>query len=69
MVKNQKNVAVILCYFSANYVSVQVQTVIDRLGLSHVVDTRVGDEHNRGLSGGERRRVSIGVQLVNAPSE
>ena len=43
--------------------------MIDRLGLSHVVDTRVGDEHNRGLSGGERRRVSIGVQLVNAPSE
>ena len=46
----------------------QVQTVIDRLGLSHVVDTRVGNEHLRGLSGGERRRVSIGTQLVNAPS-
>ena len=47
----------------------KVQTVIDRLGLSHVSETRVGDEHTRGLSGGERRRVSIGVQLVNAPSK
>lgn len=46
----------------------RVQTVIDRLGLSHVTDTRVGNEHTRGLSGGERRRVSIGIQLVNAPS-
>ena len=42
--------------------------MIDKLGLSHVTDTRVGNEHTRGLSGGERRRVSIGVQLVNAPS-
>jgi len=46
----------------------RVQAVIDRLGLSHVTETRVGNADVRGLSGGERRRVSIGVQLVNAPS-
>ena len=46
-----------------------MQAVIDRLGLSHVSETRVGNADVRGLSGGERRRVSIGVQLVNAPSE
>ena len=30
------------------------------LGLSHVADTVVGDQLTRGVSGGERRRVSVG---------
>ena len=47
----------------------QVDAVIKRLGLSHITETRVGNEHLRGISGGERRRVSIGMQLVNTPSK
>lgn len=41
------------------------------LGLKHVADTKVGGGQmlqNKGLSGGERRRVSIGLQLLKSPS-
>lgn len=45
----------------------RVDLVLDLLGLSHVADTVVGNELLRGVSGGEKKRVSIGVELVNAP--
>ena len=45
-----------------------VMRVVAQLGLGHAVNTRVGGQDVRGLSGGERRRVSIGVQLVKSPS-
>ena len=35
--------------------------------LTGVRDTIVGDPDHRGISGGERRRVSIGVELVVEP--
>lgn len=34
------------------------------LGLSHVKDTFVGNEHIRGVSGGQRRRVTMGEMLT-----
>ncbi|KAI5287946.1 hypothetical protein KEM54_005599 [Ascosphaera aggregata] len=37
-------------------------------GLSHTVDTRVGNDYIRGVSGGERKRVSIAEAILsNAP--
>ncbi|KAJ8532336.1 hypothetical protein K7X08_012259 [Anisodus acutangulus] len=48
---------------SANRVGV----LIKELGLEHVAGSRVGGS-NRGISGGERRRVSIGVELVHDPA-
>lgn len=41
--------------------------VLRHLGLSHTANTLVGNEMIRGVSGGERKRVSIGVELVKAP--
>jgi ABC-type multidrug transport system ATPase subunit len=38
------------------------------LGLARVADSRVGDIRRRGVSGGERKRVSIGVELMALPS-
>ncbi|KAF0735847.1 hypothetical protein Ae201684P_021528 [Aphanomyces euteiches] len=44
-----------------------VTKVIDELHLSHVADSRIGNASVRGVSGGERRRVSIGMELVTQP--
>jgi len=41
--------------------------VLEQLGLEHVAHTRVGSTEHRGISGGEMRRVSIGIELVAAP--
>ena len=41
--------------------------VMQQLGLSALADSRIGDERRRGLSGGEKRRVSIGLELVAKP--
>jgi ABC-type multidrug transport system ATPase subunit len=47
----------------------RVETVLATLGLVHVGDALVGGgEAVRGLSGGERRRVSIAIQLLKSPS-
>jgi len=45
----------------------RVWEVIGQLGLHRVVDSTIGDEFVRGLSGGEKRRVSIGVELLMCP--
>ncbi|KAJ0246948.1 ABC transporter G family member 18 [Hirschfeldia incana] len=45
----------------------RVQTLIDQLGLRNAADTIVGDEGHRGVSGGERRRVSIGIDIIHDP--
>ena len=45
-----------------------VDSVIERLGLPACADTRVGGALARGLSGGERKRTSIGYELITNPS-
>lgn len=45
-----------------------VEEVIQELGLKEAADTRIGNSAHRGCSGGEKRRVSIGVQLLANPS-
>lgn len=45
-----------------------VDNIISRLGLENCAETRIGDSKNKGCSGGERRRVSIGIQLLKATS-
>lgn len=44
-----------------------VDRVIDLLGLSKVRYTRIGTETKRGVSGGEKKRVAIAVELVTFP--
>ncbi|KAK5577507.1 hypothetical protein RB653_002449 [Dictyostelium firmibasis] len=41
-----------------------VDNVLDFLDLKHVQNTVVGDEFLRGISGGQKKRVTIGVELV-----
>mmetsp|Transcript_34172 Transcript_34172/g.49668 ORF Transcript_34172/g.49668 Transcript_34172/m.49668 type:complete len:600 (+) Transcript_34172:44-1843(+) len=45
-----------------------VDKIIHLLRLEKCAGTIVGDELNRGLSGGEKRRVSIGVDIVHEPA-
>eukprot|EP00501_MAST-03F_sp_TOSAG23-6_P001875 GSMAST32.ASY1.ANO1.1953.1 assembled CDS len=53
----------------ANYSSkARVDSVLTSLGLEHVQHCIVGDTRKRGLSGGEKKRVSIGLELVASPS-
>uniref|UniRef100_A0A7N0VDP4 ABC transporter domain-containing protein n=1 Tax=Kalanchoe fedtschenkoi TaxID=63787 RepID=A0A7N0VDP4_KALFE len=47
---------------------VRVESMIHELGLANVADSYVGDEENRGVSGGERKRLSIGVDMVHDPA-
>ena len=45
----------------------QVDNVINRMGLRGVADSRVGGAVVRGVSGGEKRRVTIALQLLKDP--
>lgn len=45
----------------------RVQALIDQLGLRNAATTVIGDEGHRGVSGGERRRVSIGIDIIHDP--
>ncbi|KAI9122001.1 hypothetical protein K1719_006690 [Acacia pycnantha] len=52
---------------SASKKKARVQALIDQLGLRNAAKTVIGDEGHRGVSGGERRRVSIGIDIIHDP--
>ncbi|KAJ4981849.1 hypothetical protein NE237_032686 [Protea cynaroides] len=46
----------------------RVRDLIKELGLDRVARSRIGGDCPRGISGGEKRRVSIGVEVVHDPA-
>ncbi|CAM6126893.1 unnamed protein product [Calypogeia fissa] len=46
----------------------RVRALVMQLGLEHCAQTYVGDQKRRGISGGEKRRVSIGVDIIHGPA-
>ncbi|KAF9272699.1 hypothetical protein BGZ68_002156 [Mortierella alpina] len=46
----------------------KVDEIIDLIGLRECMDVLVGDDDTSGISGGQRRRVSVGLQLVYEPA-
>ncbi|KAG5626356.1 hypothetical protein H5410_011574 [Solanum commersonii] len=46
----------------------RVHELLEQLGLTSATHTYIGDEGRRGVSGGERRRVSIGIDIIHKPS-
>jgi ABC-type multidrug transport system ATPase subunit len=44
-----------------------VDQIIEQLGLQDCANTIIGTPFRRGISGGQRRRVSIGMELVTNP--
>ncbi|KAK1435134.1 hypothetical protein QVD17_00894 [Tagetes erecta] len=45
-----------------------LERVIESLGLQHVRDSLVGTVEKRGISGGQRKRVNVGLEMVMEPS-
>lgn len=45
-----------------------VEDLIKRLGLTKASNTIVGDAKTRGISGGEKKRLSIGCELIASPN-
>lgn len=48
----------------------RVLVLLEKLGISQIKDSRIGDANgskSRGISGGEMRRVSIGLELIGCP--
>ncbi|XP_040994897.1 ABC transporter G family member 28 [Juglans microcarpa x Juglans regia] len=60
------------CRLSANLPKVEkvlvVERVIEALGLQTVRDSLVGTVEKRGISGGQRKRVNVGLEMVMEPS-
>lgn len=52
---------------SKEFVKKRVQHVLELLGLQGCADIQIGTPLKRGLSGGQKRRVSIGCSLVTYP--
>ncbi|KAL3066717.1 hypothetical protein OYC64_016625 [Pagothenia borchgrevinki] len=46
----------------------RVDAIIQDLGLTDCAGTKIGTEFLRGVSGGERKRCSIGMELITSPS-
>jgi ABC-type multidrug transport system ATPase subunit len=53
--------------WNSEEVSKFIESVLDALDLSHIAETVVGDYTRRGISGGQRKRTNIGMELVSAP--
>lgn len=51
-----------------NEESSRVQTLIDSFGLKKQADTLIGTPIRKGISGGQKRRVSVASQLITAPN-
>ncbi|EPS58594.1 hypothetical protein M569_16219, partial [Genlisea aurea] len=51
----------------AREIDARVESLMNELGLAHVAGERIGDDRVRGISGGERRRVSIGMEIIHSP--
>lgn len=45
----------------------RIRQVLEQLGLEGTEDTRVGDQRKRGISGGQRKRVNLAMELLTDP--
>ncbi len=46
----------------------RIMALLGMLGLLHCQDTIVGDSRNKGVSGGERKRLCVAIELLTCPS-
>jgi ATP-binding cassette subfamily G (WHITE) protein 2 len=48
-------------------VNTRVDEIVKQMGLDHVRNTVIGSPEKRGISGGERKRVCVGMELLTHP--
>lgn len=53
--------------FTEEEVCSRVDEIIRQMGLDHVRSTVIGSSEKRGISGGERKRVCVGMELLTHP--
>lgn len=53
---------------SAEEIEERVESTLIKLGLYDIQHSTIGDETKRGISGGQRKRVNIGIEMVADPS-
>lgn len=46
----------------------KVDQIVSALKLEKCQNTKIGNSLEKGISGGEKRRVSIGIELISDPS-
>ena len=46
----------------------KVEELLDELGLTNIANVLIGSALHKTISGGERKRTSIGVELITDPS-
>lgn len=57
-----------LPHYSDRQRCVQVQNIMESLGMTTLRHRRIGDSAlNHGLSGGEKRRLSLALELLSSP--
>lgn len=54
--------------FEGQAIDDRVNSVIEKLGLGQCKSTMIGGWLRKGVSGGERKRISIGYELITNPS-
>jgi ATP-binding cassette subfamily G (WHITE) protein 2 len=45
----------------------RIQEILTLMGLDHCKDVIIGDTKRKGISGGERKRVCVGMELLRKP--
>ena len=54
--------------YDRDQVSQEVNKILSSLGLTACADQQIGGWFGRGISGGERKRTSIGYEMITKPS-
>ncbi len=56
-----------LTNYTNQQIELRVNEMIQKLNLNNAKNTKIGDNLSRGVSGGERKRTSIGTELISDP--